>query len=97
VNAVVFQWDEAKALANNEKHNVSFEEAKTAFEDERGLFKADPDHSEDEERFLLLGMSDRLRLLLVVHCFRDEESVIRIISARTATKRERQQYLEVAR
>ena len=89
---VRFEWDPSKAVANLRKHGVSFEEAETAFADDHALLLDDPDHSEDEDRLLLLGMSARLRVLVVVHAFREAESVIRLISARKATRSERAQY-----
>jgi uncharacterized DUF497 family protein len=89
-----FEWDERKAASNERKHHISFNEAASAFEDERGLLIADPDHSESEDRFVLLGMSVRSRLLVVCHCDLESEDVIRIISARRATARERRHYLE---
>ena len=82
-----FTWDESKAALNIQKHKVSFEEAKTVFDDVEALFMSDPDHSETEERFILLGMSLSLRLLIVCHCYRDNDNIIRIISARKATKK----------
>ena len=88
-----FSWDARKARANRQKHGVSFEEAQTVFFDDNGLFLDDPDHSWEEKRFLLLGLSSSLRSLLVCHCFLKEDD-IRIFSARRATKRERQQYAE---
>ena len=87
-----FEWDEKKNLLNRRKHGVSFPEAQTVFHDEQAIVFDDPDHSADEARFLLLGLSLRLRVLLVCHCFRESESVIRIISARKATKTERAVY-----
>lgn len=87
-----FEWDERKAAANARKHGVSFDEAKSVFVDERAKLIDDPDHSEDEERFVLLGLSSALRLLLVCHCYRSEGNVIRIISARKATTRESKSY-----
>ena len=87
-----FEWDERKAAANLKKHGVSFEEAKSAFYDEGAKLIDDPDHSEDEDRFVLLGLSSNLRILVVCHCYRTEENVIRIISARKATARERETY-----
>ena len=87
-----FEWDERKAAANAKKHGVSFEEAKSVFVDERAKLTDDPDHSEDEERFVLLGLSSALRLLLVCHCYRGEGNVIRIISARKATTKESRSY-----
>lgn len=82
------EWDEAKNRDNVRKHKISFGEAATVFYDERALFLADPDHSDEEDRFLLLGLSARLRLLVVCHCYRADDEVIRIISARKATKPE---------
>jgi uncharacterized DUF497 family protein len=83
-----FEWDEAKATANLKKHQVTFEEAKSIFFDEFAIQFFDEDHSYDEERFLMLGMSSGAKLLIVCHCERDHGAVIRIISARKATKRE---------
>ena len=85
---IKFEWDSAKATANIKKHGVSFEEAQSAFYEEFAIQFFDDDHSSDEERFLLLGMSTGSRLLLVAHCERAAGHVIRIISARKATKRE---------
>ncbi|MBI1745846.1 MAG: BrnT family toxin [Acidobacteria bacterium] len=87
-----FVWDLGKNLANRRKHGVSFEEAQTAFHDENAVVYFDPDHSEEEQRFILLGMSLRLRVLVVCHCYREGDSVIRIISARKADKREQEGY-----
>ena len=87
-----FEWDPAKATLNVRKHGVSFEDAQTVFADEHARLINDPDHSEEEERFLLLGLSSSLRLLVVAHCYRSADSVIRIISARRATKAEERSY-----
>jgi uncharacterized DUF497 family protein len=87
-----FEWDDRKAAANAKKHGVSFEEAKSVFVDERAKLIDDPDHSEDEDRFVLLGLSSVLRLLLVCHCYRSESRVIRIISARKASAKESRSY-----
>lgn len=87
-----FAWDKSKAALNKQKHGVSFEEAQTVFEDCEALRIFDPDHSEDEDRFLLLGMSSVLRLLVVCHCYRENDELIRIISARKATKKEASTY-----
>jgi uncharacterized protein len=87
-----FEWDEQKARVNASKHSVSFEEAQTVFLDERALLIDDPDHSGDEDRFVLLGLSRTLRLLTVCHCYRSSGNVIRIISARKATSKEAQLY-----
>ena len=88
-----FEWDERKAKANQKKHAVSFEEAQTVFFDDGAIEFPDPDHSEEEKRFLMLGRSFRLRILVVSHCFRKSESVIRMISARKATRKERTAYV----
>ncbi len=87
-----FEWDERKNKANRRKHKVSFEEAQTVFLDENAIRFFDPDHSEDEDRFLMLGMSFTLRVLIVCHCYRENDSLIRIISARKADKREQSDY-----
>lgn len=87
-----FEWDEQKARSNEQKHGVSFEEAETVFYDENARLLYDLEHSLREERYILLGMSDALGLLVVCHLYLESEKVIRIISARQATKRERQQY-----
>ena len=87
-----FEWDERKAAANTKKHGVSFEEARSVFVDERAKLIDDPDHSEEENRFVLLGLSSALRLLLVCHCYRSEGNVVRIISARKATTSESKSY-----
>ena len=89
-----FEWDPAKDRANRRKHGVSFEEAETVFADEHALLIDDPAHSPAEDRFVLLGLSARFRILLVVHSYREREEVIRIISARRATKPERDRYDE---
>lgn len=85
---IKFEWDSAKATANVRKHGVSFEEAQSVFYDEFAVQFFDDEHSGDEERFLLLGMSTEANLLLVCHCERDAGTIIRIISARKATRRE---------
>jgi uncharacterized protein len=87
-----FIWDEKKNQANRRKHSVAFEEAPTAFFDERAKVYFDPDHSETEDRFILLGVSSRLRALIVCHCYREKESLIRIVSARKADRREQEDY-----
>jgi uncharacterized DUF497 family protein len=87
-----FRWDPKKEALNQEKHGVSFAEAKSVFYDESAKLIHDPDHSEDEDRFILLGFSSALRLLVVCHCYRENESTIRIISARKATKSEANNY-----
>ena len=92
MNGMRFAWDDAKADENWCKHGVSFEEASTVFADENARLKHDPDHSQEEDRFILLGFSAKLRLLLVCHSYREDDEVIRIISARKATPNERKQY-----
>lgn len=88
------EWDPHKAAVNRRKHGVGFEEAESVFLDERAVLIADPDHSDDEDRFILLGMSQALRMLIVCHAYREPEDVIRIISARKALAREQKQYWE---
>jgi uncharacterized DUF497 family protein len=85
---IKFEWDSANASANLKKHGVSFEEAQSVFYDEFAVQFFDEDHSTTEELFLLLGMSTGARLLLVCHCERESGNIIRIITARKATKRE---------
>ncbi len=92
MNGMRFEWDEAKNRESQRKHRVSFEEAQTVFLDENALRFFDPDHSADADRFLMLGISFRLRVLVVCHCFRVSDSVIRIISARKADKKEEADY-----
>jgi len=87
-----FEWDEIKSRDNLRKHGVTFTEAQTVFFDEDAVEFYDDEHSAQEDRFLLLGLSSKLRVLLVCHCLRDAESVIRIISARKATENERGMY-----
>jgi uncharacterized DUF497 family protein len=87
-----FEWDERKSLLNKKKHGLSFEEAKSAFFDENALLIHDPDHSEEEYRFILLGLSAKLRMLVVCHAYRKDNQVIRIISARKASRQEQGQY-----
>jgi uncharacterized DUF497 family protein len=87
-----FEWDPRKAAANTKKHGVGFDEAKSVFADERAKLIDDPDHSDDEDRFVLLGVSGLLRMLVVCHCYRSEGNVIRIISARKATASESRLY-----
>jgi uncharacterized DUF497 family protein len=89
-----FEWDTEKAAANVKKHKVSFDEAQTSFLDEEALVIEDPEHSDAEDRFILLGLSAGLRVLFVCHCVRESGSVIRIISARRANHFERKQYTE---
>ena len=94
MNDLRFDWDKSKAILNKKKHGVSFEEAVTVFYDEDALEFYDPDHSEQEERFILVGLSFHSRILMVSHCVRESATRIRIISARKATKEETQKYWE---
>ncbi len=89
-----FEWDKRKNATNVIKHGISFDEASTVFYDERAIMFDDPEHSFDEERFLLLGMSSLANICIVCHCYRQSDMVIRIISARKATKVEVQRYAE---
>ena len=91
---ICFEWDLAKNKANREKHGISFEEAESVFYDENALVCDDPDHSDEEDRFIILGFSSLANMLVVSHCYREQDEVIRIISARKATKSERAQYQE---
>ncbi len=87
-----FVWDTEKNRRNLQKHGVAFEEARTAFYDENAKVYFDPDHSDTEDRFILLGMSLQLRVLVVCHCFRESDTLVRIISARKADRTERESY-----
>ncbi len=89
---IQFEWDKIKSETNAQKHNVSFEEAKTVFYDPDAMLIHDPDHSDDEDRFVIMGISQYLKLLVVCHCYRSNEEVIRIISARKANRDEIKQY-----
>ena len=91
---LVFDWDKEKGASNQKKHGISFEEAQTVFLDENALMIHDPDHSDDEDRFILLGLSVTFRVLIVCHCCRKSNEVIRIISARKATRAEQKRYRE---
>jgi uncharacterized protein len=92
MNDLKFEWDKRKEKGNIKKHHISFEEARTVFFDENAIQYFDPDHSDDEDRFIMLGMSFKLRVVVVCHCFRETDTVIRIISARKADKNEEQEY-----
>ena len=92
MNNLRFEWDENKNRANQRKHKVTFEQAKTVFYDENARLIPDPDHSEKEDRFILMGLSSSLRILVVVHCYRENDELIRIISARKATRNEQKYY-----
>jgi uncharacterized DUF497 family protein len=87
-----FEWDGRKDRANIRKHGVSFKEARTVFYDENAIRFFDPDHSDDEDRFILLGLSFKPRVLVVCHCFRESETVVRLVSARKADQEEEQEY-----
>jgi uncharacterized DUF497 family protein len=89
---LIFEWDERKARSNEEKHGISFDEAETVFYDPNARLLYDADHSSEEDRYILLGMSETQMLLVVCHVYQDDEETIRIFSARRATKREQQQY-----
>ena len=89
---LTFEWDARKSTNNKRKHGVSFEEAQTIFFDENAIEYPDPDHSREEDRFLMLGCSYQLRILVVCHCYRKSLAVVQIISARKATSRERRVY-----
>lgn len=92
MNELSFTWDRRKAASNITKHGISFDEATTVFYDPTALIISDPDHSTEEDRFILLGASLKMNVLVVCHCYREDDSVIRIISARKATKLEKKQY-----
>jgi uncharacterized DUF497 family protein len=92
-----FVWDPRKAKENARKHGVTFEEAQTVFLDDNALLIGDPEHSADEDRFVLLGISTRLRVLVVCHCYRESDSEIRLVSARKADRDERREYNERSR
>ena len=92
METIKFEWDENKNSINKEKHHIAFEEAATVFYDEEALVIDDPEHSEEEERFIILGFSQKANLLVVCHCYRESDAVIRIISARKATTNESRQY-----
>lgn len=90
-----FEWDKNKNETNIKKHGISFSEASSVFYDPEAIVFDDPDHSEDEERFIIMGISNRANLLMVCHCYRDKDKVIRLISARKATKSEEKDYVEL--
>ena len=89
-----FEWDESKNIINIQKHNVSFEEAMTVFKDSKAVLRYDENHSEKEDRFNIIGMSQLSKLLIVCHCYRESDTIIRIISARKPTKAETKYYEE---
>ncbi len=90
----IFDWDENKNQINQKKHGIDFDEASSVFYDERAILFDDPEHSEWEERFILLGMSNITNICVVCHCYRESDTVIRIISARKATKKEAERYVK---
>ncbi len=90
----IFDWDENKNQINQKKHGINFEEASSVFYDEKAILFDDPEHSEWEERFILLGMSNAANACMVCHCYRESDTVIRIISARKATKKEAERYVK---
>lgn len=94
MNEIRFEWDEEKNEINQKKHGISFEDAATVFYDEEALVIADEEHLDEEDRFIILGLSIDIRLMVVCHCYRESDSVIRIISARKAEKTEAKQYFD---
>lgn len=94
MESIKFEWDENKNRINQQKHRISFEEAKTVFYDVDAIVIDDPEHSKGEDRFIILGLSQKANLLVVCHCYRASDTVIRIISARKATSTETKQYHE---
>lgn len=94
MESIKFEWDNNKNEINKKKHKVSFEEARTVFYDPEALVIDDPEHSEQEDRFIILGLSKKTNLLVVCHCYRESDSIIRIISARKATTTETKYYYE---
>ena len=92
MKTISFIWDQQKDTENRRKHKISFKEAQTVFTDPNARMIFDPDHSDQEDRFVILGISSALRLLVVCHCYSENDMVIRIISARKATKQEQNQY-----
>ena len=92
MDMINFEWDENKNQSNRRKHGISFEEAETVFYDENALVIDDPEHSGEEERFIILGLSCKTNLLIVCHCYRSSDTAVRIISARKATKKESSYY-----
>ncbi len=92
MDTIRFLWDYNKNKINMHKHKISFEEAVSVFYDAEAIIRDDPEHSDEEDRFIILGLSNRANLLVVCHCYREEDSIIRIISARKATANEAKQY-----
>ncbi|MDA3955189.1 BrnT family toxin [Oceanispirochaeta sp.] len=92
MSLIDFEWDDDKNTSNQNKHKISFEEAKTVFNDPNALVIFDPDHSHEEERFIIMGVSQNLNLLVVCHCYRSNDEIIRLISARKADSKEQSIY-----
>ena len=92
MKSINFKWNQSKSKINFQKHGISFEEAQSVFYDDFAIEFFDDEHSEDEDRFILLGMSEKFRILVVCHCYRESDSVIRIISSRKATRKESKYY-----
>jgi uncharacterized DUF497 family protein len=92
MNKLIFSWDDDKNISNKQKHGISFEEAQTVFFDENAIEFDDPDHSINEERFILLGLNQNFKVLVVCHCYSKDDTEIRIITARKATKKEQKIY-----
>ena len=92
MNKLIFFWDDDKNISNKQKHGISFEEAQTIFFDENAIEFDDPDHSINEERFILLGLNQNFKVLVVCYCYRKDDTEIRIITARKATKKEQKVY-----
>lgn len=91
---ILFEWDETKNEKNQKKHGVAFEDAKTVFYDDHAILFDDPEHSVDEERFLIIGLAENNGICIISHCYRESADIIRIISARRATKKEKATYQE---
>ena len=94
MDKIEFVWNEAKNKTNERKHEISFEEAQSVFLDEHARLIHDWEHSDEEDRFILLGMSKKFRILIVCHCYREQDKLIRLISARKASRKEQKQYEE---
>ncbi len=94
MDEIHFTWDENKNGINQRKHGISFEEARGVFGDENAILFDDPDHSAEEERFLIIGIAETRGICIVSHCYREDDNIIRIISARKATKNEKRIYQE---
>ena len=92
IDGKMFDWDRKKNLININKHGISFKEAATVFQDKKSIELDDLEHSQDEDRFIVIGKSRRLRLMVVCHCYRENDTVIRLISAREANKDEAELY-----